>query len=240
MHFHINTDFSLLPPYGLMILSSFLAGAVGMYRLNIRRGIQKNVARYLLILLPVMSIFGGMGLTYITSGGESFGLSSVGGLVGVYAAAITMGLISPMPGETRIMAETATVMLPLMYSVSKIGCFLAGCCYGMPYDGICAVEYTGQNAHDGAVFPVQAAETLTFLVIFLIGLRLYKKRKRYAVQVIFIACALMKCALDFLRASHEGIVLSLTQIFCIVLAGIGAVWLILNVKKQTHELRGRK
>ena len=233
MHIHINTTHSLIQPYGLMIIMSFIVGAAGMYLLNIRKGVQKNIARYLLILLPLMSLFCGAMLTAITSGGKSYGLSSVGGLVGVYGAVITMGLMSPAKSDMPIMAETATVILPLMYSVSKIGCFLAGCCYGFEYDGIFAVEYSGRYAHDHPAFPVQATETLTFLIIFLIGVMLYTKNKRYAVQVIFIASALAKCALDFLRASHEGIILSLTQVFCIILAIIGIIWLVIKMKSNS-------
>ncbi|WP_296587103.1 prolipoprotein diacylglyceryl transferase family protein [Ruminococcus sp.] len=235
MHIHINTTHSHIQPYGVMIIMSFLVGAVGMYILNKRKGVQKRIALYMLLLLPVMSLFCAVMLTYITSGGKSYGLSSVGGLVGVYAAVITMGLISPSRNDLPVMAETATVMLPLMYSVSKVGCFLAGCCHGFTYDGIFAVEYSGRNAHECPAFPVQAAETLTFLIIFLIGVILYTKQKRFAVQVIFIASATAKCALDFLRASHEGIILSLTQIFCIILAFIGIIWLVMKIKKADEE-----
>jgi prolipoprotein diacylglyceryltransferase len=218
-----------------MIILSFIAGSAGMYILNIKKGIQKNIARYLLILLPLMSLFFGAMLTYATSGGKSYGLSSVGGLIGVYAAVITMGAMSPVKGDIRIMSETATVILPLMYSVSKVGCFLAGCCYGFAYDGVFAVEYTGRNAHECAAFPVQAAETLTFLIIFIIGAWLYAKNKRYAVQVIFITSALAKCSLDFLRASHKGIFISLTQVFCIILAVIGIIWLVMKMKRNNAE-----
>lgn len=235
MHIHINTTHSLIQPYGLMIIMSFLAGATGMYLLNIRKSVQKSIARYLMILLPLMSLFFGAMLTAITSGGKSYGLSSVGGLVGVYAAVITMGLISPTKSDMQTMTETATVILPLMYSVSKIGCFLAGCCYGFAYDGVFAVEYTGRNAHECAAFPVQAAETLTFLIIFIIGVRLYIKHKRYAVQVIFITSALAKYSLDFLRASHKGIFISLTQVFCIILAAIGIIWLVMKMKRNNAE-----
>ncbi|SFC17091.1 Prolipoprotein diacylglyceryl transferase [Ruminococcus albus] len=206
-----------------------------MFILNIRKGIQKRIALYMLLLLPVMSLFCAVMLTSITSGGKSFGLSSVGGLVGVYAAVITMGLISPTRTDLPVMAETATVMLPLMYSVSKVGCFLAGCCYGFEYDGIFAVEYSGQYAHECPAFPVQAAETISFLLIFLIGVILYTKKMRYAVQVIFITSASAKCMLDFLRASHDGIILSLTQVFCIILAFIGVVWLIVKMKNSGAE-----
>ena len=228
MHFHIDTDYSFLPPYGIMIILSFVAGCLGMYLLNVRRGIRKDIARYLLVLLPMMSVFCGIGLTVITSGGTNFGLSSLGGLAGVYAAAFTMGLISPNKGDLRIMAETGTIVLPLMYSVSKMGCFFAGCCSGIPYEGIFAVEYTGGNAHDGAVFPVQLTETLVFLLIFAAGVVLYLKQKRFAVPAVFLVSVLAKFALDFVRESHIGITLSVTQILCLVLAAIGIVWLIKN------------
>lgn len=225
MHFHINTDYSFLPPYGIMIVLSFIAGAAGMYLLNKSRGIRKNIAGYLCLLTPLMGVFCGIGLTLITSGGESMGLSSLGGLAGVYAAVLTMGLISPHKGDLHIMTETATVVLPLMYSVSKVGCFLAGCCHGIPYDGIFSVEYTGFNASEGALFPVQLTETAVFLVIFVIGALLYRKGERLAVPVIFLVSAAAKCALDFVRASHIGIVLSTTQILCLVMVLIGIVWL---------------
>ena len=238
MHIHINTTHSHIQPYGLMIIMSFIVGAAGMYILNIRKGVQKNIARYLLLLLPLMSLFCAVMLTYITSGGKNYGLSSVGGLIGVYADVITMGLMSPNKSDMPVMAETATVMLPLMYSVSKIGCFLAGCCYGFEYNGALAVEYSGRYAHVHPAFPVQATETITFLIIFLIGVMLYVKKRRYAVQMIFIASASAKCALDFLRASHEGIILSLTQVFCIILAVIGIIWLILKMK--THKTKKAK
>lgn len=235
MHFQINTDYSFLPPYGIMIALSFLAGAAAMYLFNVKRGLAKNIARYLCLLSPLMSVFGGIGLTLITSGGQSMGLSSLGGLAGVYAAVLTMGLISPHKGDLRVMTETATVVLPLMYSVSKVGCFLAGCCHGIPYTGVFSVEYYGFNASEGALFPVQLTETAVFLVIFAVGAVLYLKQKRLAVPVIFLVSAGAKCALDFVRASHIGILLSTTQILCLVMVLIGTVWLGFSLMPAKQE-----
>ena len=231
----VNTDYSFISPYPVMILLSFLAGAVGMFLLNIRRGVRRDIAKYLMILAPLMSLFGGAALTYLSSHGEYIGLSSVGGLAGMYAAVLTMGLISPEKGDMKIMAESCTVMLPLMYSVSKIGCLCAGCCRGIAYAGICSVHYTGINATEGSVLPVQGVETLVFLCIFLIGLAVYLRGKKHAVPLIFVCAALAKFALDFLRESHVGVTVSFTQWLCLLLTLIGSVWLILGFRKGgTH------
>ncbi|MBR1554281.1 MAG: hypothetical protein IJ644_02680, partial [Oscillospiraceae bacterium] len=107
----INTDYNFISPYPIMILLSFLAGIIGMYLLNLRDGIRKDVAGYLCLLAPVMSVFFGIVLTYISSGFQYFGLSSVGGLIGMYLASLTMALISGKQGELGIMTKNCTLML---------------------------------------------------------------------------------------------------------------------------------
>ncbi len=212
----INTDYDLIPPYPVMIILSFLAGLVVMYILNLRDGIRKNVAGYLCLLAPVMSIFFGMVLTYVSSGGKYFGLSSVGGLAGMYAASLTLALISGKSGEISIMLKNCTLILPLMYSISKIGCLLAGCCHGISYHGAFSIHYTGKNTNTMDVFPVQLTETVLFLIIFLLGMLLQKKN-RNTVPIIFIVSALTKFLLDFLRESHTGEIISFTQMLCLLL-----------------------
>ena len=216
-YIHIDTGYSFISPYSVMILLSFIAGLIGQYLLNVKRGVGKNYARYLFALGPLLSIAGGLLMTYITSKGESFGLSSIGGLVGMYAAAVIMGLISRDRYGAKAMLDNCTLVLPLMYSVSKMGCFLGGCCFGVAYHGPFCVEYTGNGITDRCVFPVQLAETIVFLVIFIIGISLERKRRRNTVFVVFMASAAAKFMLDFLRDSHTGCVISLNQIICLVM-----------------------
>lgn len=234
-YIHIDTGYSFISPYSVMILLSFIAGLIGQYLLNVKRGVGKNYARYLFALGPLLSIEGGLLMTYITSKGESFGLSSIGGLVGMYAAAVIMGLISRDRYGAKAMLDNCTLVLPLMYSVSKMGCFLGGCCFGVAYHGPFCVEYTGTGITDRCVFPVQLAETIVFLVIFIIGITLERKRRRNTVFVVFMASAAAKFMLDFLRDSHTGCVISLNQILCLVMM-LGMLTVIAGKKMKKQPL----
>ena len=219
----INTDYRLIPPYAVMILLSFIIGNIGMYILNIRSGIKKNVASYLILLSP-MSLFGGVCLTYIISGFRYYGLSSIGGLIGMYTAVLTMAVINSDKEDTKIMFQNCTVVLPLMYSISKTGCFLAGCCYGIEYKGFFCINYTGQgNIPEHYVFPVQLVETIIFLGIFLVGILFVRRRVRNMLWIVFVISALAKGLLDFLRESHTGELVSMNQILCIILIIVGVI-----------------
>lgn len=230
---HIDIGYGLVSPYSVMILLSFIAGLIGQYLLNIKRGVGKKYARYLIALGPLLSIEGGFLMTYITSKGESFGLSSIGGLVGIYAAAFIMGLISRDRYVAMAMLDNCTLILPLMYSVSKVGCLLGGCCFGIAYHGPFCVEYTGRGITDRCVFPVQLAETIVFLVIFIIGIILDRKHRRKTVFVVFMASASAKFMLDFLRDSHTDCVISLNQVLCLVMMlAMSAVVLGEKIRKQ--------
>lgn len=222
----INTDYHFVPPYAVMILLSFIAGNFGMYALNIRSGIKKNVSGYLILLSPMMSLFCGVYLTYITSGFRYYGLSSIGGLIGMYMAVLTMSAINSKINsnkkDTKTMLQNCTIILPLMYSISKIGCFFAGCCYGIEYSGVFCIHYTGHGnipVHD--VFPVQIAETIVFLGIFFVGIHFIKRKVKNMVWIVFVISAFAKGLLDFLRESHTGELISMNQILCIILMVFG-------------------
>lgn len=220
----INTDYRFIPPYAVMILLSFIAGNLGMYVLNIRSGIKKNISGYLILLSPMMSLFCGVCLTYVISGFRNYGLSSIGGLIGMYTAVLTMSLMNSNKENMRTMFQNCTIVLPLMYSISKIGCFLAGCCHGIEYRGVFCIRYTGHgNIHNYDVFPVQIAETVVFLGIFIAGILLDKRKVRNTVWIVFVLSAFAKGLLDFLRESHSGVLISMNQILCIMLIIIGLV-----------------
>ena len=60
--------------------------------------------------------------------------------------------------------------LPLLYAVGKIGCFIAGCCYGIEYYGIGNVvyNYVPKSEIIGLhLFPIQIVESIVFFLIFI-------------------------------------------------------------------------
>ena len=234
MSIRINTDYSVISPYPIMIMLSFAAGLTASYLLDRRGGVPKTVCRYLMLLSPMMSVFCGFGLTYITSGGKMLGLSSLGGLIGMYAAVVTLSLINGRRDDTITMFGSCTLALPLMYSVSKIGCTLAGCCRGFKYEGAFGIHYSGRLSGEADVFPVQPLESLIFLGIFISGLLLYLRGRKAAAPVYFTGAA-AKFALDFLRQSHAGKILSLTQVLVALLLMVGTVILVIADKPEKTE-----
>ena len=77
--------------------------------------------------------------------------------------------------------SSITPAVPLAHAFGRIGCFFAGCCYGIPYDppiGICLKNAIGTAPTDIPLFPVQLLESgLDFLLAGLLQL-CFRKRAR--------------------------------------------------------------
>ena len=114
-------------------------------------------------------------------------------------------------------------VIPLMYAIGKIGCFLVGCCYGVEYSGPFNVVYNySLDAPKGIhLFPIQLVETIVFTIIFLIINKIDKKNKR--IYLTFIICAISKFILDFLRFREISKILSINQIVSIIFLILGII-----------------
>ena len=231
--FTVHTGSAGLPPYPVMMLLSFAAGMTVLYLFCRRNGVPGRICGCLLLLSPPLALYGAYLLHVLTAHDGTVGFSSVGALAGMYAAAFMMQMLCKAQPYAASMPEGCTFVLPLMYGISKIGCFLAGCCRGIPYSGVCSVIYAGADGNSAALFPVQAAESAVFLAIFALGLLLHRKRPDAAVYAVFFVSAAAKFLLDFLRESHQGTVISLNQGLCLALAVCcaGMLW---------HRKRRRK
>ena len=231
--FHINTDSdALFSPYAVTMFSAFLLGIGLLWLLNRRDGIPKNIAGLLALLSPVMILTCAAGMGYLMSHGQTVGLASMGALFGMYLSVITMSLIYGNREAARNMLQNCTLVLPLMYAVSKFGCFLAGCCRGMDYDGVFCVRYTGAETGELSAFPVQLTESLAFLVIFSIGMLLRRRHRSGSIRLVFLLSALTKGLLDFLRAEHQGRIVTVNQVLCMVLTGICLAWMLYSRQRK--------
>ena len=113
---------------------------------------------------------------------------------------------------------------------AKIGCTVAGCCYGILYDGPFAL-----TGHDGAWhFPIQPLESIVFLLIYVLGLAVYIWRKKNPLQLVVWLSLVSKFALDFLRAERSGVI-SRNQILIIVYAVVWLVCSLVLVRRKTKK-----
>ena len=238
MNFIINTDNYAFSPYAITFISSFIISFLIAFIILIKNKVNKNVAMLSSFINFLCSIYCAYLFSVLTADDmvEQLGkisFSSIGGLIGVAVGVIVLGQIYKEYRTKLIKAYT--LVIPLMYSISKMGCFLVGCCYGMEYSGAFSVTYHGRFAACTGIelFPVQLLESLVFLIIFLFGLILeYVIKAQKTVAILIIICAISKGLLDFLRASHVGIVISVNQVSCLVIILLTVIIQFLSIKRS--------
>ena len=218
--------------YGIFIILSIVLGIIYIsYSMKRDKYIyKKNLYFYYLLVILTIFIFGKM-FTILTDPDSSFlsiGLSSYGGALGIIISSLIYERIIPMNNK---LIKNSIISLPLIYAIGKIGCFIAGCCYGIPYNGFLSVTYTeGLNI---PLFPIQITETIFFLIIFII-LNKYRNNKNI-IYLTIISCALTKFLLDFLRYDHVTRIITTNQIFSIILIVITIIIMLINKRRMTNE-----
>lgn len=133
----------------------------------------------------------------IMSGGFVFYGGLIGGLISLWCA----GKIHRI--YVRDYISVCIPAVPLIHGFGRIGCGLAGCCYGIPYDGLFAVKYTSSVAAplNISLFPVQYLEAfLNFiisLVLFVLVIKKGNDIKNFYLYLIFYC--VVRFILEFLR-----------------------------------------
>lgn len=219
------------PFYGIILLISIVISLFYIYRMLKKENINnKNIYLYIL-LYGLFAIVFGKFYTMITSNEYNIlkaGLSSYGGLIGVMLASIIFELI--VPTNKKIIKYTI-ISLPLTYGIGKIACFIAGCCYGIPYNGIFNVIY--RDGLNIPLFPIQLLESIVFIIIFIIANKL--RNNKNVIYITVLVSILMKFLLDFLRYEHIKRVLSVNQIFSIILLVVLIIVYIFNRKQKKAQ-----
>lgn len=216
------------PIYGIIIMLSIILGIVYIYReLKSNNINDKNIFLYFLMLISFSIVFGKI-FTLLTSPSDgnilTVGLSSYGGLVGLVLSSYIFEKIVYMNNK---LIKVSIISLPLIYSISKIACFIVGCCYGIPYDGLFSVTYShGLNI---SLFPVQLVETIVFMIIFVFCHKL--RDNKYIIYITLVLCVILKFLLDFFRYDHITKILTVNQIFSIILLVIILIIFILKKRK---------
>ena len=199
--------------YGFLLVLSIIISATYIYNSIKKEGFNDKYYLSLFLILYFSSILiFGLLFNMITHNLSLLdaGFSSYGGLIGVIISAL---IFDKKFSLNNLLLQYSIISLPLTYGISKMGCFLAGCCYGIPYNGVLSVTYT--NGLNIPLFPIQIVESIVFVIIFIILYR-YKTNKNIIYYTVIIS-ALMKYLLDFLRYDHLNKIITVNQIFSIFL-----------------------
>ena len=217
--------------YPSMIVLSLIVNVIIV--LIISRKFKYNVDELvsMLVIDNIGIIGGGILYTYIFSKG--FGFSSLGGVIGGLIMLYLYSLL--VKKDYKYMLILFMPSIPLMYAIGKIGCFVAGCCYGIPYDGIGHIVYHSSEVAllNTNLFPIQIVETIIFLIIFIYIISGYYKNK-FSIKLIMIEiiiCGISKFLLVFLRYEHTIKLITSNQIMCLLLVIFSSIYLIRLNKK---------
>jgi phosphatidylglycerol:prolipoprotein diacylglycerol transferase len=178
------------------------------------------------------------------------GIISWGVLLGVILGTIASKLITKIKlSEFYEIIDLMAPYLILAIAIGRIGCFLRGCCFGIPSDLPWAVSYSGGIS----VHPTQIYHSISDFMIFFLLLKLRKKKEKIKENKanskyqffripgsIFIMFLMLYSAerffIDFLRyhpATEYFSIFSITQLMFLAVFIVASVMLKI-IKKIKH------
>lgn len=132
----------------------------------------------------------------------SSGIVFYGGLIGGILGAILGAKIAKC--SLSDLERTVVPFIPLGHAIGRVGCVFAGCCYGMEYDGFCALYYphslAGVSPTQG-YFPTQLLEAfLNCIICLCLVLLARRRRKPYDILFAYLGMySLARFLLEFTR-----------------------------------------
>ena len=134
----INTG---LPIYGLMIILSIICNFIIISLIYDKNKFSKSDILIALIYEVIGIFVGAKLLTLIMNLDKDLndlnflnaGFSSYGAIIGALINLLVYANI--FKKDVKDILMLFIIPIPLMYAIGKIGCFFAGCCYGIEYAG---------------------------------------------------------------------------------------------------------
>ena len=123
-----------------------------------------------------------------------------GGLIGALVSVVLASKFHKIDVVTIM--KSIICLLPLGHAFGRIGCFMAGCCYGIPYDGPFAVRFHEDSfaPSDIDLFPVQLLEAIVLLIIALVCWLISRKKDgMQAIDAYFLMYGSARFFIEILR-----------------------------------------
>ena len=236
--------------YGVMLFISFVCGIAIVEHRAKKLGVDpKQVTD--LALWVLLAVVLGSRLFYVAFHWQEFnhdlvgiiafwrgglaGLMFYGGFLGGIIAGVLFVWRNKLPVRKLMDAVAPAVMLGEGFT--RIGCFLNGCCFGAPTQGVCGTVFP-PNSPAGATFlgqpihPTQLYSSAAGFLLFFLALRLEKRKLRPGVlsAVLLIIYSLFRFGIDFVRYYENSANLWGNQVVALVMTAVGIALLILFLR----------
>ena len=219
-----------LSTYHLVHMVGTVVAGLLLFHLLIREGVAVATARWLIVVVAVGSLVGGVAGAWLMRAAEmGSGLVSAWGALG--GAALATVVVAPyLRLEPRWTLDRGAPAAALWLGVARIGCALTGCCYGRPAEGGLAWVLPDVSGAVCERYPTQLMMATADVAIC--GVLLLLLRRRHGpdgtvVAVFMIAYGVSRLGVDWLRADLPQAVGSLTwtQVIAAGVVVVGTVGL---------------
>jgi phosphatidylglycerol---prolipoprotein diacylglyceryl transferase len=242
--------------YGVLVALAFLTALSMIARLARRAGLNGDAVVNLGILCGIGAIVGAKIMMilvdfreYVQHPAEIFSLASLqaggvfyGGLIAALIAAVVYTRRHHLPA-----LPTADVFAPgiaLGHGIGRLGCFAAGCCWGLPTKLPWGVTFTNPLAQELVgvplgikLHPTQLYESAAEFLIF--GILYWRIRRPHApgaiISLYLILYSTVRFLVEFVRYHEQpnpfGGPLNTSQWISLALAALGAAWFL---RQRTH------
>ena len=241
--------------YGLMLFISFLLGIFIVERRARRFGVESKAVTDL-ALWVLLAVVAGSRLFYVGFHWHEFkddligiiafwrgglaGLMFHGGLLGALIAGWVFIKVRKLP--LLKLLDAAAPAIVLGEGFTRIGCFLNGCCFGVPTDsglGMIFPRYSPAGAsYPGlAVHPTQLYSSLAGFLLFGIALLLERRRLKDGVlfSLILVLYSLFRFGIDFIRHYDNAANYWGNQVVALGLATLGIVLLVVFLRRRARS-----
>ena len=141
------------------------------------------------------------------------------------------------------MADVFSVLIPLFHTFGRIGCFFAGCCYGVKaHWGISGRVITADVKESSRRIPIQLIEAFFVFCLFIVILWLFSKKiaRGKLIYIYLLIYAVLRFVLEFFRGDEirgHFLVFSTSQwISVFTLLWVSIYLLITKTRKQKFHI----
>ena len=243
MHPFIHILGKEIPMYSICIMAGMLVAGGVIVLLSSRFSVKRDDALYS-YLYAILVMIAGAKIMYIIVNIpqlpqmiEEYGFMALmqggfvvyGGLLGAFLGVAIYGWQFKM--DPKPLYSTLIVGVPLAQAFGRVGCFMAGCCYGRIHIGKFCVVMQGAPR-----FPVQLmASGLDLLLFFiLLGSVFINRARHYQFSLYLIGYGIIRFICEFFRGDRErGFIgpLSVSQWFSIAFVCVGIILFVIRFKK---------
>lgn len=197
----------IIPMYVICVATGFLVGTIILYLDFYKIHIDEKYVFRVMCFVEIGVIIGGKLLYLVVNISKlqryfySFGFAGIFTKSGfVFYGGLLVGILSVWI-FSKVYKQSFTDFLiyelsvaSVIHAFGRLGCFFAGCCYGIRHDGLLSIYINGAKR-----FPVQLLESFLLIFLFFILQLFLFKRKSNVIPSYFFGYGLIRIICESLR-----------------------------------------